>query len=352
MEALKDDVFRLEANLDKEMGRVHMIQQEVQKRTPARPVRNKATEVQTVEMGDLLPLVNHLTRKVDGLEAEVARLKDVVEGAYERTVGEINLPLKNKQTSDQDAQVRTLECFDHHSQCVAHDRFTPQRPPSRAHTEPGRKSQYADGVQTAAYYDVRSDSTDPPRTAPIRTEEGSKSRKTMMAGAAQDDGDSSPTPRSRVYGDSRSLSVQRNADDDGEGHRSGRRSVHHSRSNEPQEDPASSPFPAIRGDKLEREFFSPGPKMAKVQVKARQTKDLAARVEDADDVDEGYGGEEIVQVVPPVKTASSSYRPSKDTAKRVTQEIEHELDGGRVPPQTNVMKVLRELEDDYKHYLR
>lgn len=102
---MKDDVFRLEANLDKEMGRVHMIQQEVQKRTPARPSRSKATEVQLTEMGDLLPLVNHLTRKVDGLELEVARLKDVVEGAYERTVGEINLPLKSKQSAGQDDKV-------------------------------------------------------------------------------------------------------------------------------------------------------------------------------------------------------------------------------------------------------
>jgi hypothetical protein len=56
-------------------------------------------------LGDLLPLVNHLTRKVDGLEAEVARLKDVVEGVYERTVGEINLPLKTKQSTGQEDQV-------------------------------------------------------------------------------------------------------------------------------------------------------------------------------------------------------------------------------------------------------
>lgn len=173
-----------------------------------------------------------------------------------------------------------------------------------------------------------------------------------MAEVARDDGDSSPTPRSRVYGDSRSLSVQRNRDESGEGHRSGRRSVHDSRSNEPQDDPASSPFPAIRGDKLEREFFSPAPKAAQEQIKARQSKDLAARVEDAEDVDEGYGGEEIVQIGVPTKTATTSSQPSKHTTKRVTQEIEHELDAGRVPPQTNVMKVLRELEDDYKHYLR
>jgi hypothetical protein len=208
-------------------------------------------------------------------------------------------------------------------------------------------------VQTAAYYDIRSDISDAPQTAPIRSKDESKSRRTMMmAEAAQDDGDSSPTPRSRVYSDSRSLSVQRNRngeDEDAEGHRSGRKSVHDSRSDEPQEDPASSPFPAIRGNKLEREFFSPAPKAAREQIKPRQTKDLAARVEDAEDIDEGYGGEEIIQTAVTSKTA---VRPNKDSAKRVAQEIEHELDGGKVPPQTNVMKVLRELEDDYKHYLR
>jgi len=60
-----------------------MIQQEVQKRTTARPLRNKPSEVpsQAIELGHPLPLVNHLTRKVDGLAAAVAWLKDVVEGA-------------------------------------------------------------------------------------------------------------------------------------------------------------------------------------------------------------------------------------------------------------------------------
>jgi len=85
VDALRKDVSRLEANLEKEIGRVHMVQQEMQKRSPA-----KATvQMPVTELADLFPLVNHLNKKVDGLEAEVARLKHVVEDAYERTIGEI-----------------------------------------------------------------------------------------------------------------------------------------------------------------------------------------------------------------------------------------------------------------------
>ena len=177
----------------------------------------------------------------------------------------------------------------------------------------------------------------------------------MLSQMVEDDGDSSPSPRSRIQGDSRSNSLLKAQEDDRtEGHRSARKNVHDSRSEEPQEDPASSPFPAIRGDKLEREFFSPASKAAASKASARSTKHLAARVEDVDEVDEGYGGEEIVQEKPValVKARSQSARHEKQVSKYHAEEVAHELDGGKVPPQTNVMKVLRELEDDYKHYLR
>jgi hypothetical protein len=86
---LNEKMAALEANLQKEMGRVQMVQQEMINRSPARP-RSPLT-VQSASLADLVPLVNHLLKKVDGLESEVNRLKDVVEGAYERTIGEITL---------------------------------------------------------------------------------------------------------------------------------------------------------------------------------------------------------------------------------------------------------------------
>jgi hypothetical protein len=228
-----------------------------------------------------------------------------------------------------------------------------QRPPSRARTEPGRKSQYAEGVQTAAYHGTRSASPDQLQSVSAKSD---VTRKTMLSQMVEDDGDSSPSPRSRVQGDSRSNSLLKaQGDETNEGRRSARKSVHDSRSEEPQEDPTSSPFPAIRGDKLEREFFSPASKAAINKPSARSTKHLAARVEDVDEVDEGYGGEEIIRekpVVAAVKVRSSSARYEKQVSKPYAEEVAHELDGGKVPPQTNVMKVLRELEDDYKHYLR
>jgi hypothetical protein len=227
-----------------------------------------------------------------------------------------------------------------------------QRPPSRAHTEPGRKTQYTEGIQTAAYYGTRSASPDQHESVPTKSEEP---RKTMLSQMVEDDGDSSPSPRSRIQGDSRSNSLLKaQGDDSNEGPRSARKNVHDSRSEEPQEDPASSPFPAIRGDKLEREFFSPASKAAANKASTRSTKHLAARVEDADEVDEGYGGEEIVHEKPVAlaKVRSQSARQEKQGSKYHPEEVAHELDGGKVPPQTNVMKVLRELEDDYKHYLR
>jgi hypothetical protein len=81
-------------------------------------------------------------------------------------------------------------------------------------------------------------------------------------------------------------------------------------------------------------------------MQIKQDSHLKARVED--EVDEGYGGEEPVaqQAQQPVS------EPRVQSGNVSVAEIEHELDAGRVPPQTNIMKVLRELEDDYKHYLR
>jgi hypothetical protein len=60
-------------------------------------------------------------------------------------------------------------------------------------------------------------------------------------------------------------------------------------------------------------------------------------------VDEGYGGEEHDHAV-----------PSSAAAGIKVAELERALvdNDGRLPPQTIVMSVLREIEDDYKHYLR
>lgn len=255
---------------------------------------------------DLVPLVNHLAKKVNGLETDVAQLKSALEDVHERTLGDISVA-------------------------------------------PQPKTQYAKGVQTAAYEGAVNANA----ACPMSTR--------AMPVSTQDlDGDSSPSPSSRSN-KSR--------------HRSSRRqNIHDSRSEEPQEDPAASPFPAIRGDKLEREFFSPSnpkvgdrlPRQPALSKAPGDGRDLRARVEEDDDeVDEGYGGEETHEAAAPTpalkkatKSSSSRRVSSQHPRERViggdrsVVEMQHELDGGRVPPQTNVIKVLRELEEDYRHYLR
>jgi len=218
----------------------------------------------------------------------------------------------------------------------------PKRPNS------ARKTQVEEGTQAAAY-----ESADPPmpvsalkKNIPSGERKLSSSRKAMFAQLTQEDGDSSPSPRSRIQGESRSLSMRSSEGDENSSRRKSRRSINEYKHDAVQEDPAASPFPAIRGDRLEREFFSPAPKPTASSMQNKQNSHLKARVED--EVDEGYGGEE-----PVVQQAQQSVsKPRVQSGNVSVVEIEHELDAGRVPPQTNIMKVLRELEDDYKHYLR
>ncbi len=168
-----------------------------------------------------------------------------------------------------------------------------QAPISRSRQSSG-KSQFDEGVQAAAYDGA-------PRSSSAQHQH-------------EDDGHSSPTPRQS--GSPRHSRRQHHRE----------RSTYQSRSVEPQ-DLAVSPFPAIRGEDLERDFFSPQKPIPMPKHGVRIEEDL---------VDEGYGGEE-----------------HDDMGVKIA-EIEKALasDKGEVPPQTAVMSVLREIEDDYKHYLR
>lgn len=85
---------------------------------------------------------------------------------------------------------------------------------------------------------------------------------------------------------------------------------------------AESPFPSIRGEDLERDFFSPAPKLS---ARSRQAQ-TARRAESVKD-----------------KSVQERAKEVEDALSTV---------GERLPPQTLVISVLREIEDDYRHYLK
>lgn len=85
---------------------------------------------------------------------------------------------------------------------------------------------------------------------------------------------------------------------------------------------AESPFPSIRGEDLERDFFSPARK-----VSARHRPPHATR-----------------------RTESVKEKSVQERAREVEDALS--TAGERLPPQTLVISVLSEIEDDYQHYLK
>jgi hypothetical protein len=108
--------------------------------------------------------------------------------------------------------------------------------------------------------------------------------------------------------------------------------IHDSRSDEPQDDPAASPFPSIRGERLEKDFFSP-------QQKVRAGKPSSHNLEPETDR--------------PAPEQHDQHKTEADPAPLGLDSLDQALrrNDGKLPPQTLVMSVLREIEDDYQHYL-
>ncbi|THH14555.1 hypothetical protein EW146_g5788 [Bondarzewia mesenterica] len=132
------------------------------------------------------------------------------------------------------------------------------------------------------------------------------------------------------------------------------------------EPPEPTPFPQIRGEHLERLFFSApehNEKTCRVCRRRRRPespsgtygtqrplwyhaskgRDLRARVEDAGDDDEGFaeGSEE---------NAGLAKGKMPEGVARDLNFLKQDAAEGRLPPQTVLMRVLRELEDDFTHY--
>lgn len=85
---------------------------------------------------------------------------------------------------------------------------------------------------------------------------------------------------------------------------------------------AESPFPSIRGEDLERDFFSPARKVSTRHMQPHATR----------------------------RTESVKEKSVQERAKEVEDALS--TVGERLPPQTLVISVLSEIEDDYRHYLK
>lgn len=118
------------------------------------------------------------------------------------------------------------------------------------------------------------------------------------------------------------------------------------------------PFPHIRGARLERMFFSAPEHNSKTCTvcNRRRYREAAPRalwypaskghnvtVADVSDEDEGFGEGSVVE-------DGEGRRSSQGAAAVNLDFLNGESRDGRLPPQTVLVRVLRELEDDFTHY--
>lgn len=249
---------------------------------------------QTPTSPPLDTMMDGLMRRIGQLETEVGRLRSVVERAVE---------LKDA-TFDGERTIREVSCTS-----PSHDEA------NLAQNDTPRPTQYQEGLLAAAYEDAR------PRQAFARTEEVLV-QKPLTPPPSDEDGQISPSPSQgrRSRPDTHDSKPSRRP-------RRNHARIHDSRSDEPQDDPAASPFPSIRGERLEKEFFSP--------QKVRAGQPAVAR--DPETQNKPANGEHTTDKTTPL---------GLDTLDQALRR-----DDGKLPPQTLVMSVLREIEDDYQHYL-
>lgn len=279
---LKDKVSSLTCESASEMAKVQALRERLASPAP----RAGSSSTATVD------LLERLLSRIELLEGEVKRLTTVVNEA-------VLVRHEMNQRDRRDAGVDARVCLDAGLARCTKSAEALQSQSTRTRKISGQ-SQLSDGIQAAAY-------------------DGAARRPSFAPKNVETDGESSPSPRSSFADGRRSRR-----------HRHHRDTHHDSRSDEPQRDPAASPFPAIRGSELEKDFFSP----------VAERKRSRAVLDDL--VDEGYGGEEQIK----------SNKHGRGEVLRV-DELERALadSEGRLPPQTIVISVLREIEDDYGHYL-
>ncbi len=217
-----------------------------------------------------------------------------------------------------------------------------ERPINRARSEPGPPSQYQDGIHTAAYQGTEN-----------------QNRKTKLHAIVESDtdGDLSPSPQPSLT--SRSLHradkylfnaqrIRKHRDQPqptmpaSPGNRSNASAA---RSDEPQEDPSMEAFPAIRGERLEKEFFDSPGRVHPSQNPAQQQRQQHQTKTDRP-----------VQRRAPVIEAEAKHDVDADSAGTETDKaakLESALKYGseRLPAATHIMDVLKELEEDFNHYL-
>jgi hypothetical protein len=152
----------------------------------------------------------------------------------------------------------------------------------------------------------------------------------------------------------------------------GQAARHTRRSHPPQPEELETPFPQIRGERLERLFFSAPEHNAKTctvcyrrrdrdrpsspsWVKHRQHQRPQAEEEEEDEEDEGFA--EGSDDVPGPAESKGKQRDVGQGQGHVTfsENPAYWRQAGQkegLPPQTVVMRVIRELEDDFTHYKR
>ncbi|KAJ9102350.1 hypothetical protein QFC21_002750 [Naganishia friedmannii] len=261
-------------------------------------------------------MMDGLMRRIEQLEREVGRLRSVVQRAVE---------LKDAT-------------FDGERTMMQGDQEKNTRKAS------AKPSQYQEGLVAAAYNG--SDNREPFGQAFGRSEHVLIDKPLTPPPSDEDHGQISPSANRNFVKTSTNMESHPDRAAGRRQRRRSRRDIHDSRSDEPQEDPATSPFPSIRGERLEQEFFSPSqkPRVGRPSSGNALRFGDTARVpvekhKHADHEDRGYGTEEKAKGAAP--------------AALHIDELDQVLrrNDGEMPPQTLVMSVLREIEDDYKHYL-
>jgi hypothetical protein len=112
----------------------------------------------------------------------------------------------------------------------------------------------------------------------------------------------------------------------------------------PKQPAPSTPFPQIRGSRMERLFFSAPEHNARTCTVCHRRKRGGERGRAHQEEDEGFGEDEDEVV--------ETYLRNK--AQRGKGRCRHgemeDADGDRLPAQTVLARVVRELEDDFSHY--
>lgn len=245
-------------------------------------------------------MMDGLIQRIGQLENEVGKLRSVVERAVELK----DATFDGERTMRQVSRTSRRLGWRHALICVQDD--VP------------RPTQYQEGLVAAAYEDSS--------PAFARTEQVLV-QKPLTPPPSDEDAQISPSPsggRSHSeYPASKPSRRLRRKDT----------RIHDSRSDEPQDDPAASPFPSIRGERLEKEFFSPLQK-----VRAGKPSSPRNPEHESDR---------------PTREQHDQHRTEAYPAPLGLDSLDQALrrNDGKLPPQTLVMSVLREIEDDYQHYL-